>query len=133
MPNTELIPGIFWYPTNLGDNREVDTHLWFGLDQFSGLAVERGALEEEAVHVDALGRRLVDLLVREAGHRVLHDHRVERPAAVCPRDLLPGGVSVRSLGSCFVTHGNTITSDITRHPWHYTETRHDEITNHKAE
>ena len=45
--------------------------LGLALDQLARLAVEAGALEEEAVDVDTLGRSIMDVFPREPGHQVL--------------------------------------------------------------
>ena len=42
-------------------------HLGSALDQFSGLAIEWGPLEEEPVHVNPLWWRVVDVLLAEPG------------------------------------------------------------------
>ncbi len=46
-------------------------YLRFGFDQFAGFPVEAGPLQEEAVDVDTLGRRVVDVLTWKPRHQVL--------------------------------------------------------------
>lgn len=43
------------------------------------------------MNVDALWRRIVDVLLGEPGHQVLTDDAVQGPAFVAPRHLLPHG------------------------------------------
>ena len=43
----------------------MSLHLGSALYKLAGLAVKRGALQEEAVHVDPLWRRVMDVLLAE--------------------------------------------------------------------
>ena len=49
----------------------LEQDLSLALDQLARLAVEAGALKEEAVDVDTLGGRVMDVFPREPGHQVL--------------------------------------------------------------
>ena len=66
----------------------------------------KGTFKVEAVDVDALGRRLGDLLAAEARHGTVEDDRVEGPALVRPRHLLAHG------------RQKTLRIEETRHPKH---------------
>ena len=51
------------------DHRHLlEQDLGLALDQLARLAVEAGALEEEAVDVDTLGRGVMDVFPGEPGH-----------------------------------------------------------------
>ena len=43
----------------------MSLHLGPALDKLAGLAVKRGALQEEPMHVNALWRRVMDVLFAE--------------------------------------------------------------------
>ena len=43
----------------------MSLHLGSALDKLAGLAVKRGALQEEPVHVNPLWRRVMDVLLAE--------------------------------------------------------------------
>ena len=43
----------------------MSLHLGSALDKLASLAVKRGALQEEAVHINPLWRRVMDVLLAE--------------------------------------------------------------------
>ena len=67
---------------DVDDGHELKEHFVLGLDEFRAAFVPAGALQVQPVHVDALRRRLADVVLRVARYLVVQDHRVEGPALV---------------------------------------------------
>ena len=67
---------------DVDDGHDLEEDLVLGLDQLAAAPVPAGPLQEQAVDVDALGRRVVDVILHVLRHVVLHDNDVQGPALV---------------------------------------------------
>lgn len=66
----------------------LEQDLCFRLDQLASASVPARSLKEEAIHVHALRRGLVDVILIMACDFIVQVHGVERPAAVRARHFL---------------------------------------------
>ena len=62
----------------------MSLHLGPALDKLAGLAVKRGALQEEPVHVNPLWRRVMDVLLAEPED----NERVRKRVVLSPLSLM---------------------------------------------
>ena len=62
---------------DVDDGHLLVQHFGPGLDQFASLLVQRRSLQEEAMDVDSLWRRVVDVVLGELDDQVLADHAID--------------------------------------------------------
>ena len=95
---------VHWTHVQLGVQsilcvHSIDMHNWDGSEEHFGgglseaavLTIPTSTIQEQAKHVDTLCWWSGDVVLVHARHIVVHHHRVQGPALVCPRHLLPHG------------------------------------------
>ena len=87
----DVEPGVHHggvFGVDVDDGHDLKEHFVLGLYQLVASTVPASPFQVQSVHVDALWRCVVDVILHVLRHVVLHDHNVQGPALVSSSNLL---------------------------------------------